>query len=303
MSDNNTLSIRTLSAKIILAVTVAILFGLAATSAHAAESTNRLAANRLAANRLAANRLAANRLAANKLSANRLEANTETAEMLSTADGREVFSYMMSCALPKGTRIEATVPDVPDTAPPDTLYRCKSGRCRFPGTLGLAEHWIDRRLSPKGQRWITACLLARVNLYGIKQIISMRGAAPELSISPGETERFSLQEGAFYGNIFVDPDAPLNWNACRGRDQMAGEEGGLELRDCTEPDPNDAGRTKCGFKYAGDCGNFTGSSTHVPACWSLDPEDGAYSDCLVPEANGQTPSRVHHEVITTYVRH
>jgi hypothetical protein len=298
MSDKNTLSSRILSVRVSLAVAVAILFALGATSVQAAESTNRLAANRLAANRLAANRLAANRL-----SENRLEANPETAEMLNTADGREVFSYIMSCALAKGTRIEATVPGAPDTAPPDTLYRCKNERCRFPGSLGLTEHWIDRRLSPKGQRWITACLLARVNLYGIKQIISMRGAAPELSVSPEEAELYSLQEGAFYGNIFVDPAAPLDWNACRGRDQAAGEEGGLELRDCTEPDPNDPSHTKCGFKYAGDCGNYTGSSAHVPACWSLDPKDGAYSDCLVPEADGQEPSRIHHEVITTYVRH
>ena len=69
-------------------------------------------------------------------------------------------------------------------------------------------------------------------------------------------KRFSLQEGAFYGNLFSDPDAPLDWNACRGRDQAAGERGDLRMRDCTEPDLDNPTLTKCGFKYAGDCGTY-----------------------------------------------
>lgn len=280
--------------------------------ADAAETTNRLAANRLAANRLAANRLAANRLAANRLAANslageklvstRLEATTDTADMLSTADGREVYSYIISCALGEGTTIEATIPNAPDTAPPDTLYICKDGRCVFSGAVGLAEHWIDRRLDPNGQRWVTACLLARVNHYGVTEIISMRGLAPELSVSPSEAEQYSLQEGPFYGNIFANPDAPLDWNACRGTDKAATpDQAGLEMRACAEPDPADPTHTMCGFKYAGDCGSF-GQLPQRHVCATFDPADGSYGDCIAAEQNGQaTDLKLYRQVITTYV--
>lgn len=305
--SNKKLPTQVLIGSVSLVVAVATLIGFAP-SAHAAETTNRIAANRIAANRIAANRIAANRIAANRIAANklssdRLEANPDTAELLETADGREVYSYMMSCALPAGKTIEATIPGAPDIAPPDAIYRCKNERCVFPGSLGLAEHWIDRRLDPKGQRWITACLLSRVNLYGVSVTISLRGIAPQLSVTPDEAETYSLQEGAFYGNIFNDPDEPLDWNACRGKDQAEGESAGLEMRDCAEPDPNDPTHTKCGFKYAGDCGTYTRSVT-PHACVALDPEEGTYGECLAREGNGRGPSlRLYREVITTYVKH
>src|SRR5689334_17527354 len=78
-----------------------------------AKSHNRLAANRLAANRLAANRLAANRLAANSL--NGLVALQDTSQILESEDGREVYSYLTSCALPADTVIHATIPGATDT--------------------------------------------------------------------------------------------------------------------------------------------------------------------------------------------
>lgn len=302
MSDSNTLPIQALIAKASLSAAVAIFVGLGLFSAQAAETSNRLTANRLSAYRLSANRLSANRLSANRLSANRLEANPDTAELLQTADGREVYSYMMSCALPDGKTIEADISGAPDTAPPDTLYTCKNGRCSFPGSLGLAEHWIDRALDPKGQRWVTACLLSRVNLYGVTVEISLRGVAPELSVSPDEAATYTLQEGAFYGNIFANPEEPLDWNACMGKDQVAGDAGDLQLRACTEPDPNDPTHTKCGFKYAGTCGNYTQSFAQH-ACRSYDPEEGFYGDCLARESDHGPSVKSYREVITTYVTH
>ena len=79
----------------------------------AAISHNRLATNRLATNRLATNRLATNRLATNALSSTRLEATEAANELLSTVEGRDLFSYLIGCALPPGTTIEATIPARP----------------------------------------------------------------------------------------------------------------------------------------------------------------------------------------------
>ena len=109
---------------------------------------------------MASNKLASNKLASNALSSTRLAANQATAEILATPDGRDVYSYIVGCALSDSTTIEATVPGAPDTDPLAS-YTCVNEVCTFTGALGLAQHWIDRRLDPKGQRWVSACLLAR----------------------------------------------------------------------------------------------------------------------------------------------
>ena len=160
---------------------------------------------------------------------------------------------------------------------------------------------MDRPLPPKGQRWVTACLLARVNAFAIADSISLRGVAPELTISQDEALLYPVQEGAFYGNLFADGD-DIDWNACRGKDQAAGESGGLGLRDCTEEDLSTPGRTQCGFKYAGDCADYTPESPSPFACRSFDPEEGTYSDCHTKPGTGNGPRcGLSCEVITVYV--
>jgi hypothetical protein len=291
----------TLTRNFCLALAVGTLLAFVASNAPAAETHNRLATNRLATNRLATNRLATNRLATNALSSGNLQANLDTAELLQTAEGRDVYYYVVSCALPEGTNITATIAGAADTAPPDTGYTCTSGECVFPGSLGLADYWLERKLDPKGQRWITACLLARVNDHDTAAAISLRGTAPQLTVSQDEVELYTAQEGAFYGNIFSDSET-LDWYACRGRAKADGGGGGLELRDCAEPDPDNPGFTMCGLKYAGDCADFTPEIPSPYACRSFDGEEGTYSDCHAGEGDGNWAGlRKYREVITTYV--
>ncbi|MEO8700645.1 MAG: hypothetical protein ABI867_11405 [Kofleriaceae bacterium] len=218
---------------------------------------NRLAANRLAANRLAANRLAANRLAANRLAANRLELNVgDAGELLGTPEGREVLSFIVSCAVKEG---ETLVADF------------EGNHYEFFGELGLANKWLTHRLDDKGKGWVSACLFSRVNASNVPIPISLRGTHQQLTVDPEEADAWTLEEGAFYGDYFTPPNQPIDWNACRGRAQAAGESGGLLERDCAEPDPAHPGLTLCGFKYAGDCGDF---ATHH-ACKRFN-EDGTY---------------------------
>jgi len=61
---------------------------------YAAITRNKLASNKLASNKLASNKLASNGLAQQALSSTRLEATQAAAELLATADGREVYSYI-----------------------------------------------------------------------------------------------------------------------------------------------------------------------------------------------------------------
>jgi hypothetical protein len=267
---------------------------------RAAVSRNRLAANRLAANRLAANRLAANRLAANALSSTKLQADPANSELLTTEDGRDVYAYLISCALPEGVSIQAQIPGAADSA------YCSSGTCTFQGNVGLADYWVDHKLNPQGQRWVSACVLARVNGYDTAEGISLRGAHDSLTVSSGERQLFTLQEGAFFGNVFTG-DAPIDWNACLGKDKKesgfggGGGGGGLFMRDCAFPDPAQPGKTICGFNFAGDCSRFE-TSPEPYSCKSVDELNGFYDDCHATPGDGHWPgSKTYREVITVYV--
>jgi hypothetical protein len=108
------------------------------------------------------------------------------------------------------------------------------------------------------------------------------------------------RQGSFYGNLFTHEDDPIDWNACRGADQAAGEFGGLGLRDCAEPDPDNPASTYCGFTYAGDCADYTPPASPY-ACKTVDAQ-GLYGDCHNAPGDGHWPaSRTYREVITVYV--
>lgn len=260
---------------------------------------NRLASNKLASNRLATNKLASNKLASNALSSTKLEA--ATSELLSTADGRDVYAYLVNCALPDGTTIQATLPDASDTSPPATVYTCNSGLCVFPGGIGLAEYWPDHKLDPKGQRWVSACMFARVNAHNTAEPISMRGPHDALTVTPDEAQQFPIEEGAFYGNLFTGENNPIDWNACRGEGQAQGEFDGLVDRDCAEPDPANPGKTQCGFNYAGDCRDYSPAFPSPYACQHSDLDLGIYENCHDTESDGHWGTQPNREVITVYV--
>ena len=240
------------------------------TGVYSVESHNRLGANRLGANRLGANRLGANRLGANGL----IALNRESAEeLLATDDGREVLSYIVSCALPDGMVL---IDEDPEPGAPSEYF----------GALGLAPDWLDAPLDSVGKGWVSACLFARVNANAEAVPISLRGRHPELATTAQEELDYPVQEGAFYGNYFTPIEVPIAWFSCRGTGQAAGETGGVADRDCAEPssDPN---VSQCGFTYQGDC-----FGKHK-AC--AQDRGGVYSHCDDDESG---PAK---QVITTYV--
>jgi hypothetical protein len=281
---------------------------------QAAQGWNRLAGNRLAGNRLAANRLAGNRLAGNRLAGNSLggaslEANPDTAQILETPEGRDVYSYIVSCALPDNITIEADVPGAADTAPPNTPYTCTAEHCVFPGGLGVAPKWLDHKLDHTGQGWVSACLFSRVNANDTAEAISLRGRNPGLAVTQEELELYTAEEGAFYGNLFIDdpdPSVPPDWFACRGEAKAAcpGDTGcgGLANRDCALENPANPGFTMCGFYYAGDCRDFTPADPTDYACRTYNAAAGTYGDCHDAAGPGKWPaSTKYREVITTWV--
>ena len=141
-----------------------------------------------------------------------------------------------------------------------------------------------------------------MNAHATAEPISLRGDYPALALSPGEAEAYTAEEGAFYGQVFTTDDEPINWIACRGQGQAAGEFGGLVVRDCAEPDLlNDPTRTQCGFKYAGDCADFTPVFPSEYACKKFDT-DGFYAQCHdQPGLHKWPTAEKFKEVITVFV--
>ena len=75
----------------------------------------------------------------------------------------------------------------------------------FPGGLGLAPQWGSPHGSCDGscQRWVSACVLARVDAAGVDREISIRG--PNLALLPSWSELFQYtqREATYFGNLFI----------------------------------------------------------------------------------------------------
>jgi hypothetical protein len=207
---------------------------LGSTESHI-ESQNRLAVNRLAVNRLAVNRLAVNRLAVNRLAVNGMAQASADAEALAAEEGGlELLAYMVSCALPEGETLAVAG---------EELH----------GSLGLAPAWLDDGLDLSGRRWVSACLLARVNYFGVEVHLSLRGATDALTASAEEQAAYGLYEGAFWGDLFSNETAQKS--SCSSALKASGSQAGtLPLRECTVTDVA-TGLTRCDFTPAGVCEN------------------------------------------------
>ncbi|HET6149374.1 MAG TPA: hypothetical protein VFH68_17690 [Polyangia bacterium] len=150
-------------------------------------AANGLAANGLAANGLAANGLAANGLAANGLAANGLAANGLAANGLADPAAQKFMEYVVSCALPPGHSVTYTSAGVDYT---------------FAGGIGVAPDWEQQSCDGSCQRWVSACVLARLNKLGVHRQISIRGANDALAITAHELQDFPVREASYYGNLF-----------------------------------------------------------------------------------------------------
>ena len=209
-----------------------------------------------------------------------LENSALLAELAVSPDTGVLVKYLVECALPAEAAFELPV----------------DGEARaFHGRLGLAPEWADGQCDEACQEWVSACLLTRVNAYSVPFELTGRGENPAIPV--GEDLDYTVEEGAFFGNIFVDP--PLSY-ACRGAgwDPLA-----MSLRTCTLPG------SRCGIAVVGPCGPVDGTPGAVSqrhACESRD-EAGFYRDChdraSVPGVDAfPQPDHVFRRVITTYLR-
>jgi hypothetical protein len=164
-------------------------------------------------------------------------------DLASTAVKRHHLTYLVRCALPAEV----------------TLYTDQgTERFTFQGSMGLAPRWLEAALTPREERWVSACLLAHVNYFGKHVLVSMRATpppVPALESSDAEQQTFTIFEGGFFGNLFL-PE-PVAYT-CRGaRPPAHARDPILQDRVCTQETgaTTAQGRpvTVCQFLVTGRC--------------------------------------------------
>ena len=187
-------------------------------------------ANGFWANGFWANGFWANGFWANGFWANGLTGNAAVPgdTLRSSPYARQLLQYIYSCAMPATTYDTTLDPNegAPLVCASDTDcdggYSCLGNKCVIPlqgagangSGLGVnadgTTWWGDGVCDETCQRWVSACVLARTNAYGVHVPISLRApaGAPQaikdaLEVSTAEASTYTLPEGAFYGNIFA----------------------------------------------------------------------------------------------------
>ncbi len=128
----------------------------------------------------------------NAITSNAITSNAITSNALKDPNARLLLKYVVSCALPASEHVDFTIDGVDYS---------------FQGELGLTPKWglPGGSCSDTCQRWVSACVLARVDYLGAKVNISLRGPHANLAASPAELAKYTVREGAYYGNIFRAP--------------------------------------------------------------------------------------------------
>ncbi len=199
---------------------------------------------------------------------------------------QKFFEYMIQCALPATSTVSLSF---------------AGETYDFPGSVGLAPEWLTGPCEQACQEWVSACLFARVNTFGVTVALYLDGDHPafreEEEGGPTRIDSgYVVEEGAFYGNMFLDN--PRQYS-CRGEgnDPLY-----LSFRVCSLPG------SLCGLNNVGPCGAIdgqTGEPSLRHACGERTPY-GGYTACRnrvsSPGSNEfPDPSVEYRRVITTYL--
>ena len=165
------------------------------------------------------------------------------ASLAATERGRMNLKYLASCALDRETVLVAETPD---------------GTFEFPGGMALAPDWVRRPLSAAEERWVSACILARTNYFGVKVQISQRSPFPTdahgLQWDAAEASEYPLAEATFFGNIFQG--AGERYVCAASPDPAQLVRAAAHRRVCALPvgqDPTGRPVTPCGMTFVGAC--------------------------------------------------
>ncbi len=73
---------------------------------------------------------------------------------------------------------------------------------RYTGWWGLAPSWLGGVLETGGRRYVTACMVQRLNYYGAAVPILLEGPHPALASSTSFGPQYPLAESTVFGDLF-----------------------------------------------------------------------------------------------------
>jgi hypothetical protein len=246
-----------------------------------AERLGEAAENAISNNAISNNAISNNAISNNAISNNALSAGTLGSSALSAiqdpgTDGdlfRLLVKYAVSCAFDSSQSFSFSWTDSASVVHNET----------YPGSLGLAPSWASEPLSLGGQKWVSACLAARTNYYGVTVTISLRGHIEALGAGASEAATYTWEEGAFWGNLFTSTPALY---ACHLPADDAHSR--AAQRDCAAGHivPETGAVVPCGIiQLLGSCEEYCsppidGDPSHA-ACWT-DPSNKVATGTLRP---------------------
>ncbi len=170
-----------------------------------------------------------------------------SAAHLADEASRKRLEYLAGCALDANTML---------------VGEANGETYRFAGDMGLAPGWADGAITPRERRLVSACILARTNLFGVPVRISMRSTAGPASLTtdPEEARSHDRHEGGFFGDIFAaEPVAYVCVEPGHAARQAPEE---AMQRVCTHPSgtlsPQGLPLSRCGFVIVEGCGGDGG---------------------------------------------
>ncbi|MGK4008704.1 hypothetical protein WMF31_39215 [Sorangium sp. So ce1036] len=231
-------------------------------------SDNALNMNALNMNALNMNGLELSALSSITLSPDNLAAIRDPGTIGSIA--RQLVQYAVSCAFSPTQSFSFSWTDSRGVVHNEDYW----------GQLGLDTNWATKSLSNAGQKWVSACLAARVNWYGVPVTVSARGSTGGLNVTDaGELNTYIFEEGAFFGNIFGA--IPVIY-ACNLPENDAHSRG--QYRDCAAGHLMKNGSVQdCGIiqrvgSCSTQCAGLTNSGKYHPHC--IDSADVTWSEVI-----------------------
>jgi hypothetical protein len=184
-------------------------------------------------------------LSGTSLSTARLDA-AHAAAMGATTSSRKVLAAAVRCALGSTQTVTFSVGGV--------TYSDAGG-------IGIAPGWTGAALTATEASWVSACLFAHMTDATTLIWVSVRGSEASLSANLTETTDYRIEEGAFWGNAFVDRGTIAAYS-CVGVDQAINDSyGNLPLRRCAHWDAVSSTTSACGMHYAGACRSACSTQT------------------------------------------
>jgi hypothetical protein len=230
-------------------------------------------------NALSLNALSLNALSLNALSLNALSLNGLAPQALASiqdpgpsgALARQAMRYIVSCALDSSGSLSFSWTDSGGILHQEVYL----------GLLGLAPAWQSGPIQGPEASWVSACLIARTNWYGVPVQISARGSLQALMhADANELSTYAIREGAFWGDLFTA--SPVAY-ACYDDDNV--DAARQHLRDCAAGHLDADGQVEgCGIiQIVGGCADLC-NDPH--AHW------GYFGSCATADDDGDSSAEV-----------